>query len=333
MKISVIVPVLNGGEDLRRCLHALQASDRTADELLVVDDGSTDATPEIAEAAGAIVITVRQGPRGPAFARNLGVSHATGDIVAFVDADVVVKPDALGRIEANFAEEPDLHALFGSYDDSPRGGLVARYKNLLHHYTHQFGRRDAWTFWAGLGAIRREVFLEVNGFDAESYARPCIEDIELGVRLKEAGYRIGLRPDVQGTHLKGWTFVGMIRTDIVHRAVPWTTLLLSKAHLPADLNLSWSSRISAGLTLMVLPLLVASLWAPSLFLVTMAILYTIASLNANLVVLFARRGGIRLALVGFVLHLLYLIYSSVTFVGVSLWESVRHRLPFLNPRY
>ena len=183
MRLSVIVPVHNGGEDLQRCLQGLAVSTRPPDEIIVVDDGSTDDSAAHAAALAARVVATTAGPRGPAYARNRGAEAATGDVLVFVDADVVVHADTLARIEAVLLGEPEVAALFGSYDDDPPARSAASlYKNLLHHHVHQHGEREAGTFWAGCGAVRRAVFLAAGGFD-ESYSRPSIEDIELGVRL------------------------------------------------------------------------------------------------------------------------------------------------------
>ena len=95
--ISVIVPVRNGGDAFARCLAGLIALDPAPLEVLVVDDGSHDASADEARAAGACVVTVAT-PRGPAAARNLGAGHASGDVLFFVDADVVVRPDAIAHV-------------------------------------------------------------------------------------------------------------------------------------------------------------------------------------------------------------------------------------------
>ena len=135
--------------------------------------------------------------------------------------------------------------MFGSYDaDPPAQGLVSRYKNLLHHYVRQYGGREASTFWAGCGAIRREVFSSLGGFN-ESYTRPSVEDIELGARLRSAGYPVCLCPDVQVKHLKRWTLTSLLESDIFDRAIPWSRLILRDRHLPAELSLDVGSRLSA----------------------------------------------------------------------------------------
>ena len=331
MRLSVIVPVHNGGEGLRHCLQGLAASTRPPDEVIVVDDGSTDGSAADAAALGARVVSTGTGPRGPAFARNRGAEAATGDGLVFIDADVVVHPDVLARMEAAFLGEPEVAALFGSYDDNPPVRSAASlYKNLLHNYVHQHGEREAGTFWAGCGAVRRAVFLAAGGFD-QSYIRPSIEDIELGVRLRQAGHRIRLCPEIQATHLKRWTLASLWRTDIFARAIPWTRLILRQGRLSSELNLDWRSRLSASAawallacTLLVLALaLVGPAWTavwPGLG--VLLSVGAMAGLNADLYAFFFRRGGARFALLAAALHASYLLYSSLVFVSLL----VSHRL-------
>ena len=120
----------------------------------------------------------------------------------------------MGRIAAAFQASPNLAALFGSYDDEPfESNFLSQYKNLFHHYVHQTAKVDASTFWSGCGAIRREVFLAIGGFE-ENYRRPTIEDIELGYRLKKTGHRIRLLKELQVKHLKRWE---ILRQSIAHR--------------------------------------------------------------------------------------------------------------------
>ncbi len=340
MKLSAIVPVLNGGDGLRRCLEALLAGTRVPDELIVVDDASTDGSGESARGLGAHVIRLDGGPRGPAAARNRGAAAATGDVVLFFDADVVVHPDTVARIERHLMDEPVVDALFGSYDDDPPAcGMVARYKNLEHHYVHQHGRREAGTFWAGCGAVRRDAFSAVGGFD-ERYARPSIEDIELGVRLRGAGYRIWLCPDVQAGHLKRWTFAGLLRSDICDRAVPWSQLVAGQGRgLPDDLNLGWRSRASAlaaWLPVLAWPLggVARLAGVSSVFgvgigwwtaLGTALGLFGLAWLNRDLYRFFARRGGGAFAVGAAGLHWFYFIYSSATLAAVMAFSLLRPR--------
>jgi hypothetical protein len=319
IRLSIIVPAYNRPRELAECLAALRADAAPEAELIVVDDASTDETPDVGKAAGATVLRlVRNG--GPGAARNHGVAHADGDVILFVDADVVVAPGAVGRIARAFADDPGLTALFGSYDDHPRApGLVSRYRNLLHHFVHHTGRAEASTFWAGLGAVRREAFVAVGGFDAVRFPRPSIEDIELGARLRRAGHRIRLDPSVQGTHLKRWTLGSMIQVDVTRRALPWARLIVETAHTPTDLNLSPSQRVTAILAgLAVLALAVTPLRPTPALGVALGALVGVAVLNRRFYALLWRRGGLPLLAAGFPLHVLYFLYSAATFAFAAL---------------
>jgi GT2 family glycosyltransferase len=195
------------------------------------------------------IVVVTEGG-GPADARNIGARQATGDVVVFVDADVLPHTDAFVRIRRAFDRDPQLTALFGSYDDEPADpGIVSGFRNLLHHQVHHEGAGPATTFWTGLGGVRRAAFEEVGGFDP---SMRYMEDVEFGLRLHRAGCRIVLDPSVQGTHLKAWTLRSMVRTDLVARGIPWTELLLSRQEPPAALNLGWRHRLSAVASLLVL---------------------------------------------------------------------------------
>lgn len=317
MALSVIIPVHNGGEGLRLCLRALETGVRPPDEVIVVDDASTDGSADLAESLGARVISLPGGPWGPARARNQGAAAAQGEILLFLDADVVVHTDTLAQVEREMAGNPEAAALFGSYDASPAAsGFVSRYKNLLHHYVHQHGRREASTFWAGCGAVRQKVFTALGGFD-ERYRRPSVEDIEMGLRLRRAGYRIRLCPDIQVNHLKAWTLGGLLQTDIRDRAIPWTRLIVSNSHLPDDLNLDKRHRGSALAAWAAVVFFLGGCRSPLWWLGLIPVGAALWALNADLYRFFRRQGGGSFAVGAATLHLLYLLYSSLVFVVVA----------------
>ncbi len=168
-RVSVIVPVYNGGEAFRECLASLAALDPAPLEVLVLEDGPEGASGQVAREMGfTVVATGERG--GPARARNLGAARARGDVLFFVDADVTVQPDAVGRVAAFFAANGDISAILGSYDDQPGAtNFLSQYRNLLHHYVHQTGEEKATTFWGACGAVRREAFTEVGGLDEPGF--------------------------------------------------------------------------------------------------------------------------------------------------------------------
>lgn len=340
--LAIVIPAYNAESTLGDCLAAIAASERQPDELILYDDGSTDSTGAMARAAGATVLRNDGAPGGPAIGRNAGVAIAKSDLVVFVDADVSIHPTALGRLEAAFAADPKISAAFGSYDDRPRSQRsAALYANLRHHFVHQGGERAATTFWAGLGAIKADVFRSIGGFDTR-YARPSIEDIELGVRLNQAGYAIALVPEALGKHCKDWGKRQLWRTDILSRAVPWTQLIAAGRTAGAELNLVGSERLKSVLAhlcwLLPLAALVFHLnarlgpwnvgpWHLGRWLMGFGALAGLAYiwLNRAFLALLNRAGGLKTLVLGLGLHWMYHCYASVTFALVML------RQRFLGP--
>jgi GT2 family glycosyltransferase len=311
--LSVVVPVYNGGAQLGRCLDALLASDFPSYEIVVVDDGSTDGSAEALRARGVEVLRLER-RRGPAAARNRGSARARGEIILFVDADVLVRRDTLARVAAHFRQSPGLAALFGSYDDAPAArNFVSQFKNLLHHFVHQQSSAEAQTFWAGCGAVRREALEAVGGFDERRYARPSVEDIELGHRLRRAGFRILLDRGLQVTHLKRWTFFSLLRADIRDRALPWSRLLLEGGGMTYDLNLRASDRVSAALTGLTVALLFLSYLYPPLLAATAATLAAVLLLNLRFQRFLKERRGLWFAARSFAMLTLYYFYSGTVF--------------------
>jgi glycosyltransferase involved in cell wall biosynthesis len=325
---SVIIPVYNGADFLERCLEAVMASDAPSYECIVVDDGSTDGSRRIAAdfPMPVRIADISDGPRGPAFARNRGAELARGEILFFVDADVVLARGTLRRLAKTFSEQPALAAVFGSYDATPAaGGLVSQYRNLLHHFVHQNGNPEASTFWAGCGAIRRKVFERVGGFDERNFPRPSIEDIELGYRLKALGCLIRLDKELQGTHLKRWTFWSMIRTDVFCRAVPWSRLILHTSNMPADLNLKMGQRASFILATLACALPVLSGVRLEWLAASAAAILGVFALNRKLYLFFLRKNGVLFAVGCVALHVLYYLYSGLSYLYVWIENQLSRR--------
>jgi len=318
LNVSVIVPVYNGGEKFRRCLESLKRTLPPPLEIIVVADGDADGSSELAETLDVQMLRLPS-RTGPAQARNVGARKAQGEILFFIDADVTVPHDLISRMAMAFEREPDIAAVFGSYDDEPgEANFLSQYRNLLHHYIHQAGREEASTFWSAGGAIRRDIFLAMGGFD-EEFGRPSkvisgIEDIELGYRLKKAGYRIRLCKTLQVKHLKRWNLVSMVRTDFFIRALPWTELILRDRRFINDLNTDISGRASVMLVFLLLLSMLFSFSQPLALAATGLIALTLLVLNAPLYRFFLRKRGIRFTLQSLTCHWLYFFYSGVAFI-------------------
>lgn len=316
--ISVIMPVYNGADFILLSLPPLIDMRERGEilEVIVIDDGSTDDSRQVAQHLGARVES-SGGRMGPGGARNQAAEIAHGEILWFVDADVVVHANAANYVASGF-EDPQVVAIFGSYDNKPAArNFFSQYKNLVHHYYHHHAGDEARTFWSGCGAVRREAFLAVGGFDVERYKYPSIEDIELGQRLIQAGGRIRLQRKMQCTHLKVWRFGNLIHTEIFRRAIPWSRLIISSGiGIPNDLNVSNKEQvraiIAAVLLLSILGLVLGFIH-PIVF-----ILPFLLMLHANREVgrFFYRNGGFLFACRALLFHQVYYLYSAAAFAWV-----------------
>lgn len=323
--LSVIVPACQAETILADTLRSLVASNlpRERWELIVVDDASIDDTAIVAAAYADTVLRLSGRPHGPAYARNRAFEVARGDILVFVDADVLVHTNALRRFAVLFAEDPELGAAFGSYDANPAApGVVSQYRNLLHHYVHHHGAGEAETFWAGLGAVRKSVFTELDKFDEWHYERSQIEDIELGRRIRRAGYRILLDPSIQGTHLKSWTLGTVLMTDLRDRGIPWMRLLLREGAAARTNTLNVKKTEKACVALMGLSVVsggLGLLWMDWRFLLVVTVLQAgIVALNHDFYRFLHRRHGGWFAFSAIPLHLLYYLTSGFSVVAGQL---------------
>lgn len=324
--VSVIIPVGPGAPHWKRCVRSLQRLEPAGGQIVVVLDGPSASAGEqtaLARELGADVLALER-RMGPAAARNRGAELATGELLFFLDSDVEVPPDLIATLVERFAAQPrDVAAVIGSYDDAPGDpGFLSQYRNLLHHWVHQTSRAEASTFWSGCGAVRRNAFDQVQGFD-ESYADPSIEDIELGGRLRRAGHAIRLEPTLQVSHLKRWTLGNLVYTDLFRRAIPWTEQMLRGEGLLNDLNVKHRDRLSvvaAGL----LPLtLVCTLLVPDqrwpLFAFAVVCLLMMVGLNRGFFRFLLGSRGLGFALRAVPLYWLYLVICGLGFV-IGSWR-------------
>jgi glycosyltransferase involved in cell wall biosynthesis len=316
------MPVYNAVHFLQRSLAPLLAMAQRDEilEVIVVDDGSTDRSAVLAEELGCKVLSTG-GRLGPGAARNIGAREATGQILWFVDSDVIAHEDAAQLVVEGF-DDPEVVAVFGSYDDRPAAeNFLSQYKNLIHHFYHHRGRSEASTFWAGCGAVRRSSFLEVGGFDAQRYPWPSIEDIELGYRLRAAEGRILLLPALQGTHLKDWRLLDLLRTEVWRRALPWTRLMLERTGLSDDLNVAVGERFRAALVAALLVGVAVAVWDPKLWWLPVVFTGAVIGGNWELVKFFRRRKSLAFTAAALLFHQGYYTYSSAAFA----WAWVEHR--------
>jgi cellulose synthase/poly-beta-1,6-N-acetylglucosamine synthase-like glycosyltransferase len=327
LSVSVIVPVHRIDKAFNECINSVIKTLRDIDELIIIADG-IDVNSINFLAKWNIKILSTGKISGPAVARNSGAQIAKGDLLFFVDSDVTIQPDAILKVASIFNNDKEVKALIGSYDDEPADrNFISQYKNLFHHYIHQTSSENASTFWGACGVIRKDVFIALNGYD-ESYSQPSIEDIELGYRIINAGYKILLHKNLQIKHFKRWSFISLIKTDFFNRALPWTKLMFRHNRFLNDLNLKSSSRISVFIIFIFLLFLAGSIWRSEFFIFAGISSLLLLIINLPVYRFFHKKRGLLFALKVIPLHWLYFIYSGLAFgLGTILYKLERFPLP------
>ncbi|WP_214107650.1 glycosyltransferase family 2 protein [Acrocarpospora catenulata] len=196
--VSVIIPNYNYGYVLGQCLEAVKAQTYAPLEIILVDDCSTDDSVAVAEALGVPVLrTPRNG--GVSVARNLGVEHARGEILFFLDSDVALAPDAVAEAVTMLASDPRIGAVCGNYEAVPlnRVSLVREYRNLYRHYWYLVAEGPIKGFLpVAIIAIPARVWAEVGPW-SETLLQS--EGADIGERLTDR-YQVILTSAVRGRH-------------------------------------------------------------------------------------------------------------------------------------
>ena len=327
--ISIIIPTHQYTNDLKACLHAIQETEGiNKHEIIIVLDGlkNKDAFFDQFSFQNLRIFEVEIN-QGPANARNLGAKKAKGDILFFVDSDVVVHKNTIPKVEEHFLNKNATDALIGSYDDEPKHqSIVSKYRNLLHHYVHQHASEKATTFWGACGAVKKDIFLSLNGFSTQ-YKKASIEDIEFGYRLIKNDYSIKLDKTVFIKHLKKWTLKSVIHTDVLLRAKPWTILIHQyKDWLKKELNNSLNEKITAVLVLVLVLVLPLSIFHTSLFYVALLMFTLVCCLKFNTYRFFLTKFSFLKVPIVIILHWIYLLCALIGyFLGTLAFVSVKSK--------
>jgi GT2 family glycosyltransferase len=243
LSISIIIPYLNAETTLEGCLDSILAINATDFDVILVDNGSQDRSNEIVESYP-FQVFYYSSIKSVAAARNFGASKANGDILLFIDSDVIVQPDIVERVRSILLNNPAICGVIGIYSKkTPATGFFSVYKNLENHYAHFSFNKTFISFAGFTGAVKKSVFDELNGFNLR-FRGATVEDVEFGYRLSQAGYRIVLDKDLVVTHQKKFTLVKLIKTDLIHRAIPWCVLLLQRKELRANPSICLNNVLS-----------------------------------------------------------------------------------------
>lgn len=227
----MIIPVKDRREILRRCLASIKQSEYPEYEVIVVDDCSLQDCSDLVVEFGFRTVRINQ-HQGAWYARNKGAEQSKGDILVFLDCDMLIQPDTLFRIHQHFSQNlyEAISGVCGLKTETE--SAVTRYKNLWMYHSYMQSPRDSDWFICGMGAVKREVFFELKGFDAGFLTGRGGGDLEFGGRLKAAGKKILLDKELEVTHLQPYTFWGLLRNDF-KRSRGWFQLAAQKKMIPS----------------------------------------------------------------------------------------------------
>ncbi|MBI5302814.1 MAG: glycosyltransferase [Chloroflexi bacterium] len=211
--LSVVIPTHNGSATLAACLTALRASSLPPDEIIVVDDASSDDSARIAEQFECRIVRLRENI-GAARAKNRGAAVASSDVLFFTDDDVMVAPDVIANLVEKFTDAR-IAAVVGLLDGRiPFKDFASNFKNLWMRFTYErVPRARIGLFYTSIAAMRRETFAQLGGFNENYRGASIAEDTEFGQRAWGAGYNIVLDPRVTAAHHKRYTLREVLRTD------------------------------------------------------------------------------------------------------------------------
>ena len=210
MKISIIIPTFNASLTLKECLTSIFSSSFKNYEVIVVSDNSTDDSVKIASEFNINIIELRQN-KGPGNARNEGAKIALGDILLFIDSDVIINNDTLSLIIDKFTSGK-VEAIQGIYSHKPNYKYLATqfYQSYLCYYVWPEDKKYASTLVTGCFAIRKEIFNMFSGFDVNIENASC-EDEKFGYSLIEKGYKILILRDLQVVHRVNYNVINFVK--------------------------------------------------------------------------------------------------------------------------
>jgi len=206
---SVIIPVHNSQETIGKCLDSIYNSDypRNEYEVIVVDDCSTDNSANIAGTYPCKLIKLDKN-RGPAVARNIGAKESKGDILVFVDSDVVIEKDSFNLTVSSFKK--GIVCLTAIKTKKSNYNFSTNFLNLLDVFIFLKSPQYVILPCTSYCAIKRNILEDLGGFN-ENYKKSHVEDLELGISLVNKRYKIYLNKKLKFTHLKKYTFLSFLK--------------------------------------------------------------------------------------------------------------------------
>lgn len=223
--ISIVIPVYNEEENISVLIESILTQQFKDYKIIVVDDCSVDNTVEVIKRYKEVKLIQLKNNSGPAKARNVGVENAKGDIILFLDSDVVIHKDVLEKVNKFFKENKAAISLIGVYSKNPvNKGFIPKFKALLDYYIFVVPNKEIVTsFEPRCGAVKKCVFEEIGGFDVRYKWLREVEDFEFGYRLLKKG-PIYIDTSIQVDH--NFPYFKALSRNFLKRGYQWVNLFL-----------------------------------------------------------------------------------------------------------
>jgi GT2 family glycosyltransferase len=256
---TVVIPVRNGAATIGLCLDAVLRAVSARDEVVVVDDGSTDGSRDIIDRTPCRLVRLDR-QAGAARARNIGALYGRNEALFFIDADCLLQDQTLEHARTALgAAGPDA-VIGGTYTPEPADqDFFSRFQSLFIHHAESRNAPAADYVASHAMAIYRNTLLRHGGFPEDFL--PIIEDVELSHRLRRNGCRLLMHPEIQVRHIFRFTLRRSLR-NALRKARYWTRYSLRAGDLLTDSGtasrglkynvLAWAAATAAGAASLVL---------------------------------------------------------------------------------
>ena len=274
MKISIIVPTYNSSLTLKECLEAVFNSNFKNFEVIVISDNSTDNSVGIAKQYQCKIIELSEN-KGPAFARNEGAKISEGDILLFVDSDVIIKENALNYLSEKFLQN-EIDAIQGIYSHEPTyKSIITQYQMSYNcYYIWPENKKYASTLSTCCLAIRKKIFLNLKGFNV-NFKRPSAEDEEFGYFLIDKGYKILILRELNVEHRVNYNLKHFIKKKFYTYIDVMKEYLRNKTYVKKIKQTNYA-KVLAGIVILGLIILTA---IGTIIFLNKTILYIFLTLN------------------------------------------------------
>lgn len=248
-KISLIVPVYNSESTLKECLDSIFLSSFKEFEVIVISDNSSDKSAQIAKKYNCKVIELSEN-MGPAYVRNLGAKNAEGEILFFIDSDIVIKPNSLSCIKDSF-DNNEVNVIQGIYSHKPDyNNVVTQFQqSFLCYYTWSHKIKYVETLTSACFAIRKKVFIDLKGFNT-NIKSATVEDEEFGYNLIDKGNKILILRELNVEHKINLTISKFIKRNFIMNFNTMKSFLRNRNFIKKKMNQNNYTSVLSGILLL-----------------------------------------------------------------------------------